>query len=77
MNRRREILAISFEDLSIQNIMKLAGGRNASRKLVQRKLDAAGDMKSHCSFANSEKQIRPTPKDRAFLGDSNEFSCTN
>ena len=56
--QRREILAISFNDLSIQNIMKVAGGRNASRKLVQRKLDAAGNMNSHCSFANSEKQIR-------------------
>ena len=51
------ILAPTMQDLSVQAILKDAGGEGATKKLAKRKLNTAGAIKSHCGLQNHPERV--------------------
>ena len=51
------ILAPTMQDLSVQAILKDAGGEGATKKLAQRKLNTAGAITSHCGLQNHPERV--------------------
>ena len=47
-----EILAPTMQDLSVQAILKDAGGSGATKKLAKRKLNNTGAITSHFGLQN-------------------------
>ena len=54
---QRAILAPSPDDMTVQSIMKCAGGAQATRKVAKRKLSALGDVNSLCGIVNDNPQL--------------------
>ena len=46
-----------MQDLSVQAILKDAGGEGATKKLAKRKLNTAGAIKSHCGLQNHPERV--------------------
>ena len=53
------ILAPTSQDLSVQSILKDAGGAGATKKLAQRRLNNAGAITSHCGLQNHPWNLFP------------------
>ena len=51
------ILAPTMQDLSVQAILKDAGGEGATKKLAKRKLNTAGAITSHCGLQNHPERV--------------------
>ena len=51
------ILAPTMTDLSVQTILKDAGGSGATKKLVRRKLNNTGAITNHCGLQNHPERI--------------------
>ena len=52
------ILAPTIQDLSVQSILKGAGGAGATKKLAQRKLNNAGAITNHCGLQNHPERVK-------------------
>jgi len=52
------ILAPTMTDLSIQTILKDAGGSGATKKLARRKLNNTGAITNHCGLQNHPERIK-------------------
>ena len=52
------ILAPTIHDLSVQSILKDAGGSGATKKLAQRKLNNAGAITKHCGLQNHPARVQ-------------------
>jgi hypothetical protein len=52
------ILAPTMLDLSVQSILKDAGGAGAKKKLAQRKLNNAGAITNHCGLQNHPGRVK-------------------
>ena len=52
------ILAPTLQDLSVQAILKDAGGEGATKKLAKRKLNTAGNITSHCGLQNHPERVK-------------------
>jgi hypothetical protein len=52
------ILAPTIQDLSVQSILKGAGGGGATKKLAQRKLNNAGAITNHCGLENHPGRVK-------------------
>jgi len=52
------ILAPTIQDLSVQAILKDAGGAGATKKLAQRKLNNAGAITNHCGLQNNPERVQ-------------------
>ena len=52
------ILAPTMTDLSVQTILKDAGGSGATKKLVRRKLNNTGAITNHCGLQNHPERIK-------------------
>ena len=48
--KQAAILALTIQGLSVQSILKEAGGAGATKKLAQRKLDNAGAITNYCGL---------------------------
>ena len=53
-----EILAPTMQDLSVQAILKDAGGSGATKKLAKRKLNNTGAITNHCGLQNHPERIK-------------------
>ena len=51
------ILAPAMQDLSVQAVLKDAGGEGAA-KLAKRKLNTAGNITSHCGLQNHPERVK-------------------
>jgi hypothetical protein len=54
---QKKILAPSEQDMTAGSLMKDACGEGATQKHAKRKLDALGDIKAHCCFANGPERF--------------------
>ena len=54
---QKTILAPTIHDLSVQAILKDAGGSGATKKLAQRKLNNSGAITSHCGLQNHPARV--------------------
>ena len=52
------ILAPTIHDLSVQSILKDAGGSGATKKLAQRKLNNAGAITNHCGLQDHPARVQ-------------------
>jgi hypothetical protein len=52
------ILAPTMQDLSVQSILKNAGGAGATKKLAQRKLNNVGAITSPCGLQNHPERVK-------------------
>jgi hypothetical protein len=52
------IFAPTMQDLSVQSILKDAGGVGATKKLAQRKLNNAGAITSHCGLQKHPERVK-------------------
>ena len=53
-----EILAPTMQDLSVQAILKDAGGSGATKKLAKRKLNNTGAITNHCGLQNHPERVK-------------------
>jgi hypothetical protein len=56
--KQAAILAPTTQDLSVQSILKDAGGAGATQKLAQRKLNNAGAITNHCGLQNNPERVQ-------------------
>jgi hypothetical protein len=56
--KQAAILAPTTQDLSVQSILKDAGGAGATKKLAQRKLNNAGAITNHCGLQNNPERVQ-------------------
>ena len=52
------IFAPTMQDLSVQSILKDAGGAGATKKLAQRKLNNAGAITNNCGLQNNPERVQ-------------------
>jgi hypothetical protein len=62
------ILAPTIQNLSVQSILKDAGGAGATKKLARRKLNNAGAITNHCGLQKNPERVLKAARRRPAYG---------